>query len=451
MRHLSCLLPFLAAATLAACQANVDEPTKPGEPVEEQPQAACVAPVGTVEHTGDVVGDEVWKADRVHVVRDHLNVRNGARLTIEPCAVVRLEKDASVNVAYPLTPNTGELVAVGTEKQPIRFEGLDGARWGRLHVVTPGKITLAYTTLEGGGSAEVGGETLRGRGDQVLPVKPVVSLDHVTIKGSAGPGVRLDSGAGFGPSSELVITGSTSHPVEISEYALDSLPTGTYTGNQRDIVLVEPGGIEGMGGLQIDATIHDRGVPYVIGTSPGIDQFSIGWGDLDYKQPTVTFEAGVKMMFLKGSGFRVTGMETGAATIRALGTAEKPVVFSSAEPQPAAGDWKGFYFNGPVSPDNVMDHVRIEYTGADCGCILVSCNANVSEYEGAIIFSRAPSSAFLKNSVIAHGSGHGVVQGYDGASLDWRSGNSFEQVAGCRQTLPRDAETHCPKPMPACE
>lgn len=110
-------------------------------------------------------------------------------------------------------------------------------------------------------------------------------------------------------------------------------------------------------------------------------------------------------------------------------------------------------FGEPHGPraKNALEHVRIEYTGASCACSLVSCSAGVSEYEAAIIFSSEPKTMFLKDSVMAHGSGHGIVQGYVGLAHDWKGSNTFEDVSGCSVTLPANPDTSCPDPRPACK
>ena len=53
------------------------------------------------------------------------------------------------------------------------------------------------------------------------------------------------------------------------------------------------------------------------------------------------------------------------------------------------------------------------------------------------------------DSVIAHGSSHGVVLGYAGATVDFESGFTFEDLGGCQQTL--QVLDTCPDPKPACE
>lgn len=57
----------------------------------------------------------------------------------------------------------------------------------------------------------------------------------------------------------------------------------------------------------------------------------------------------------------------------------------------------------------------------------------------------------MTNTVFKAIAGHGVTQGFDGALVDFRPTNTFEDVAGCPQTLPRVATGSCPEPKPACD
>ena len=45
----------------------------------------------------------------------------------------------------------------------------------------------------------------------------------------------------------------------------------------------------------------------------------------------------------------------------------------------------------------------------------------------------------------------GITEGFDGAFVDFRPTNTFEGVAGCAQTRPRESSTQCPSPKPACD
>lgn len=445
----------LPVALLCACSSS-NEPAKAADP-GTCPALDPASLKGGTLHQGDILSHEVWKAsDSPHVIKADVNVRNGGMLTIEPCAVVKIARDANLNVAYPLTPNEGTLVAVGTADAPIAIRAADAGPWGRVFVNHPGTAKLAYVTLEGGGGGDAElGESLAFLGDAVLPSKHGLWVDHVTVRKSRGAGVRVWGGAAFDlASTALTITASgdmsSPYPLVVGELAVDSIPVGTYAGNARDEIQIDVDTVSGGGGFLESTTMHDRGVPYRFGRAPDIDELQLGGSAATTTSPTLTIEAGVTLKMVRGVAIHIDGSAAAPATIKALGTAEKPVVITSAEATPKPGDWRGLYFNGRVSEGNVLDHVRIEYTGADCHCSLVTCSPGVSEYEAALIFGEQPASAFLKNSVIAHASGHAIVQGFHGTALDWKTSNTFEDVAGCIATLPTALDTSCPDMPPAC-
>ena len=455
-----------SAFAVAACEADTgsgpgDLPDSGTPGTDAAPAIDCPAPTaGPTKHKDDVEGDTVWTAaGSPHIVENDVNVRNGAKLTIEPCAEVRLAKGTHINVAYPSTPNTGTLIAEGTATKPIKFTGLDGARWASVHVNAPGTARFAYATFEGGGGGDFEqGGTLVVRGDNAMPAKAVVFVDHVTIEKSLGTGVWMANRSMFMTGSkELTITTSGSdenpYPIEITEHAIDTLPTGSYTGNKKDEILIASvGGGPAGSGLVVDATLHELGVPYHIGDSK-LDSFVIG-GSEDGSVATLTIEPGVVMRFEPETAFKVQTLTTdkpSTAAVRAIGTADKPIVFTSASPTPKAGDWRGLWFGGIAQATNAFEHVRVEYAGFDCSCSLNTCSLGVTEHEAAVISTAPPPSVFIKNSVFKEITGHGIVQGFDGALLNFRPTNTFENVSGCIQTHPRNVDSTCPTPRPMCD
>jgi hypothetical protein len=435
-----------------------NNPPPPPPPAPETCKAPTAGP--TIHKGGDVAANEVWTADgSPHIIEQNVTIRNGATLTIEPCAEVRVAKGKYIHVAYPITPNTGTLIAEGTEHKPIKIvANKEGEAWASLSIRAPGTASLKYVTFEGGGGGDFqDNTTVAAYGDNEDGSDPIISVDHVTIQKSIGPGAFLVNGAVFKQGSrDLTIKQSGSetvpYPIEIEEHGFDTLPTGSYTGNRKDEILVNPAGGRTAGsGLLADGTVHDRGVPYRIGTSVG-DSLRIG-GRTDEKLVTLTIEAGVVMKFHRGSALKVqhfTNQKPSTAALRALGTAAKPIVLTSAEDTPAAGDWMGLWFGGIPAATNQIDHVRIEYAGGDCGCILNTCSA-IAQHEGAIIFTAQPPSSFITNTQFKSISGHGITQGFDGNFIDFRPTNNFDGVTGCAQTLPRDVTTQCPAPKPACD
>ncbi len=425
----------------------------PGGPVEPSCPATTHGP--TLHEGGDVAKNEAWTADgSPHVVTGDVRIRNGATLVIEPCAEVAVAKGKHLQVAYPGTPNTGALVAEGTAKRPIRIHGQDGARWASLYVQAPGTARLAHVSFAGGGGGDFeDGATLHALGDGEDGGDPILFVDHVSIKGSLGFGALLNRGAAFvAGSNALTIAGSGGYPLAVSEHALDALPTGAYTSNAKDEILVDPeGGRIAGSGFLADATVHDRGVPYHVGRSSN-ESLTIG-GREDGKLVTVTIEPGVTMRFEAGGALKVqhfTNQDPSTGALRAIGTAAKPILLTSAKTAPAPGDWRGIWYGGVPRSTNAIEHVKIEYAGGDCGCILLTCSA-ISEHEGAIIFTAQPPSAFVKNTTFSAIAGHGITEGYDGGFIDFRPTNTFSAVAGCAQTRPRENPTSCPSPKPACD
>jgi hypothetical protein len=399
-------------------------------------------------HPASIERSETWTAAASpHLVRGDTKLAAGATLTIEPCARVVFAADAALTAARA----DARLVAEGTAERPITFEGLAGARWGQVTVESPARAVLRHVSFaDGGGDRFHNNASLVLRGDMLLPSKPVALLDHVTIEDSMGPGVVAERAGTFAAgSTDLVVTRSGGDaipfPVVIGEHAIDALPTGAYTGNRADEILVEPEGANSAGGLQEDATMHDRGVPYRIGDST-VDRFVIGAGGRTApRRTTLTVEAGVVMRFHPGTRFEIehyTGDFAASGVLRALGTAARPIVMTSASPTPHAGDWSGLWYGGIASADNRIEHASIEYAGGDCGCVLETCSL-VDSHDSSIIFSQAPASGFIRDTRIAHGRGHGVFRGWRGAdSPDFMASNSFEDLAGCAQTRP-SSDTSC--------
>lgn len=423
--------------------------TEPEPPT--QPSGCPVPTKGpTVHRASAIEADETWTADgSPHIVEGFIAVRK-ATLTIEPCAVVQFDGIyAGLTIAYPAAPTTGNLVAEGTAERPITFQGLDGARWGHVLVEAGGTARLAHVTMENGGGYDDRGGTLFVHGDGTLPTRHDVFVDHVTIRDSAGAGVVLDRlGAFTADSDALVITGSGTelwpHPVLTDEHGIGTLPRGDYTGNLVDKIHVNP-----TSRLLESATMKNLGVPYAIGTFPE-DDFVVG-SDVVGAPAILTIEPGVRIEMHRGTSFEAehwTNDEPATGAIVAEGTAEQPIVFTSGEATPQPGDWQGLWFGGVALAENSFRHVRLEYTGADCGCILIGCS-DIPGYEGAAIFSQQPPRAFFEDTVVAHGSANGVVLGYRGDVVDMAGGITFEDLEGCPQTAPHPGS--CPSPLPACQ
>ncbi|MCY1057499.1 hypothetical protein [Nannocystis sp. SCPEA4] len=452
----------LALCTLAACpaeEATTDSPdtdpstTDPGSTTAEQPTTggdACPAPAGPTMHDGELGMNEVWTAEgSPHIVTRFVSVPIGATLTIEPCAEVRMQADASLVFGNTATTEVTTLKAEGEPERPIRFVRDGDEPWGAIVAYAPAQLFLAHTTLTGGGSDEfLLGASLMLRGDSETPTKKLALVDHVTIEDSVGSGAVAQWTSGFMPgSTQLKVTGSGNeaypYPLWVGEHALDTLPDGDYTGNLVDEIHISDEGANSSSGLQEDGAMRDLGVPYHFGEFEG-SRFNIG-GPAQ-ALTTLTIEPGVTIKFLPGTALQIehwtSDVNPASGALVAVGTPEKPITFTSAAPNPAPGDWIGLWYGSVPAANNRLEHARVEYAGGECSCVGFTC---ADSDEASILFIEGlPAGAFIQNTTISHSAGHGIARGWQGGGPDFSASNTFEDIAGCNQTIPRDKNNYCP-------
>lgn len=403
------------------------------------PVPACTEPTGTpVQHQGTVSAAETWGASTPHVISATLTLR--APVTVEGCAVVRVAAGVSVGV-----DSGGSLVTAGTAERPVRFEPSEtGKPWGQIRVFVPGTARLSWTTLSGGGASTFLDGTLYAGNSTALPGLRPIFVDHVTIQGSSSPGVWLAGTTGFAEgSTELTITGAGSQavpePLALNPNALGTVPSGRYTGNRSDAIFVSSYvASSSLFYLGQNATVRDLGVPY------RVDGLRVGNHDA---QATLTVEAGVELRFMQDKTLEIYDARS---TLIAAGTAARPVVLTSARVTPAAGDWAGVRFGG-LNAQDALENVRVLYAGGACQCSGYGCNYLQGSFDvsSAILLFTQPPRAFITGSRIEHSAGHGILRGWNGpADVSFLGSNTFADVAGCTETLPRDQDGRCPADPP---
>jgi hypothetical protein len=426
--------------------------TGPDTAIEETAPTGCPPPTGApIEHSGNVEADQTWAAG-IHHIKFSVGVRKNATLTLEPCAVVRVAPNYGIQVGTGNVGDGGTLIAKGTADRPVVIERLTTA-WADVVVFPKGKVDLAYTRIVGGGAAgSRGGALLHIYGDQYQPLQALAKLDHVTLDGGAKYGLVTEGHGGLDPAStDLVIKGSAQMPAFLTAPSLGTLPIGTYTGNTTDAIRVS--GTSAGEILEQDVAIHNRGVPYVVGGEGRFGELSVV--GVTGTVPTLTIEAGVTIRFIKNGGLfaeRATSTSPARAAIVIKGTTDKPVVLTSDEGAPAAGDWRGLWFGGVPSDKNNIEYARIEYAGGATGTANFSCGTPVrtdtNRNEAAIMILGQPASAFVKNSTILKSAANGIERGWRGTDISFLATNTFTEVAYCFETYPKDAMGSCPMTVP---
>jgi hypothetical protein len=439
--HYRFVLFALPVLSLAHCNPDTTSTSDGG--ADGAPVSTCKAATGAgTMHKDTIAADETWTAaNGPHVVSFDLKVSKGATLTIEPCAEVRIQKGYSIVVE-------GNLVALGAATTPIKIGADDASTpWGFMQVFAPGTIKLAYATVSDGGGVGVTNAygMIEARGDQLMPAQAILKLDHVTVSNSGTYGVSLRAGGALTPDSQaLTITKSAKAAMRILPRLASNIPTGTYTGNTEDAIVVET---EAYGEVNYDdVTYHDRGVPYRVGADVTLGDFKVG-----PQHFTLTLEAGVKLAFKKNGVLGAVESASSTGVIVANGTADKPVVLTSSSMSPAAGDWVGVQLGKVVDSGFKLDHVEIRYAGGASQSSGHHCQPNPTvngeqskNDDAALAIYHEPSKPYLTNSLIADSAGDAVDNAYTGAYVDAKPTNTFMGVAGCQVTLPLPKTGLCP-------
>jgi hypothetical protein len=448
------LTPSGATATFTAATpgsytitaTSAADPTKSGSAMVTvtAPGVACGQPNGTVvTHAANVAAGETWSGDGVtHRVTTSFSITGSATVTIQPCAIVALAPGASITVR-----DNARLVSAGTSgTRFVVFRRDDASQaWGTLRGFTPTSlIDLTWTRLEGGGGfGGLNDPTIAGFGNGYgAPPVPVLRTDNVVIQGSRGVGIHLDANAAFTTDSrELQITGSGGRPVHTTMMSLGSLPTGTYTGNATDEILIHGPGAN----VFADMTVQDLGVPVRI----PFGNMYIGPAPPATSAVTLTLRPGVTFRFPRLGGqpsARLTFGTNGNApnnlvgVLHAVGTAAKPITFTSGEANPAPGDWIGIWLN--TANGSRLDHVEISYAGAPNGIRSNNCRVADTEDQAALLvgsFSSqfVPPSDLITNSRITFSAYYAINamwQANTHNAPDLTATNTFQNNARCRQT-----------------
>jgi hypothetical protein len=148
-----------------------------------------------------------------------------------------------------------------------------------------------------------------------------------------------------------------------------------------------------------------------------------------------------------------------AGALVAVGTAADPVVFTSAEASPAAGDWMAIVLGGVVDSSTAIDHARVEYAGGSSNVPSSSCPLPgiYGRYNDAAIriVGGVPAKEFVTNTAITDSGSNGIDRGYlvhypDGGNLgpDFLPTNTFQSIVWCLETYPGPVTGSCPDPVP---
>jgi hypothetical protein len=204
-----------------------------------------------------------------------------------------------------------------------------------------------------------------------------------------------------------------------------------------------------------DLTVEDRGVPIRI-PAVGMNVQPVGGRTAPV---TLTLKPGVVLRFPRtggAPGARVKFGTNGNApdnllgVLNAVGTAARPITFTSGEASPAPGDWIGLWLN--TANGSRLDHVIIEYAGAPSGINSGNCKpAGTGDDAGLLVGSFStqyvPPADLITNSRISQSAGFGINAMWQATSVsdpNLTAGNVFQNNALCRQSFNAPSVGACP-------
>jgi hypothetical protein len=312
-------------------------------------QDGSCAPLAQV----DIVNGATLPEDTCYLVEGSLSV-DGGELVIRPGVLISFG-DRGV-----LTINSGgQLNAQGTAEKPITFTSVDAAgSWRGIHFNASASASnmLHNVTIENGGSAPWTGDT-RSRAALYLSGNTVIDIQHSTISGSGGQAIHVHEGVVMtfeGNTLEGNAVAAWVHPDTAGFISGDTV----FAGNAANVVRV----VFGNNDAVTTAQTWQAGVPFEIQ-----DRFFI--------RAPLTLEPGAHITMRADTEIRVID----GGSITADGTAEAPIVFTSAEDLP--GYWKGLLV-GTQAVANRFNHTTfenggsLEWTGGTATASMVRLDGN---------------------------------------------------------------------------
>ena len=303
-------------------------------------------------HAGDVF-DSTWEA-AVHLLDQSVTVRG--ELVVMPCSLIRVGLASTITVR-----DGGALKLLGEPGIPITVTSAatepGPGDWDRIeiHETADDEGTeFRHVEIEYGGGGVLGAVRVTNGAS--------LAMTDSTIRDSGSHGLSMGDAAVLREFERNTLVDNAAGPILMGPDHAGELGSGTYT----------PNGVEG---IQLDGPTvgHDQtwwahDAPYVV-----LNSFRI---TSDGATARLIIDEGA---LVKMDPFTaVTVAENGA--LRIAGTPDAPVIVTSSQETPAAGDWSNLEFQeGSLATDNVLDNAVIEYGGSGlAGVVALGEGASVA-------------------------------------------------------------------------
>lgn len=342
--------------------------------------------------SGDITTNTTWS--KSVTVTGSIRVR--ATLVIEPGTVVKFNKDTYLSI------NAGGILkADGTSSSPIVFTSNElspsAGDWRGIELesnANTGASSLSYCTIQYAGATS-GYNTALYIDDNSMSVK------NCTVKNCKGVGVTVDSKGEFVSFSGNTISDCEGYTLSVPANVIDQIAADNN--------------LSGKGILINEENFTKKAVWQTFPIHYFANRIDIT------EDGELTLSPGTTIEFLE-DGILFVGY-TAPGKLTAIGTSEKPITFTSANTNKAAGDWRGVEFFKNAAKNSAIKYCNIQYAGAPTG---YSANLYLCE-----------TSIAIDNCTISDGAGRGIFA-YDSEFSSFAS-NTVKKCADYPLSIPADA------------
>ncbi len=370
------------------------------EGVEDSRTITIAVGGGDVVISNNISSDVTFYSANRYIVTSSITVSN-ARLTIQPGTEIRFDQGTSLTFG-----SDGIIDADGTEDDPIIFTGTEKSRGWWNGIVFRGTThphnLLNHVIIEYGGreafhsSTEPANLTIA---RSVSSNIASVTLTNSILRRSAGFGLFMHANGSMPDSGDNLYTENALGPAFVDASSLHYLDSGSdYTGNDSDNDAVH---VEG-NSISQNFSWQALNVPYFVRGDISItnSQFSIARG------ATFLFDAERRMVIGSGSVITMSGTE------------DEPITFSASQQTP--GWWQGMVIIGTTHPNNIMEHVNIEYGGRSA----YHSSTEPANLTIARSVSSNIASVTLRNSTMSNSAGYGLFL-HENGSMQGSENNTY--------------------------
>lgn len=341
---------------LVACtyETTSDDPsTEPSAPSTSSSSSGTPSPNGGCVVERDIETSATWNTlacpDGYIVKRDIAVMGAGVELKIEPGTLVKFDSNAGLKIEA-----SAALIAEGTAERKIHFTGYqqaEGTWLGILFQSNNIKNKIAFAKIDSAGAGNDrqrdGAVQLGSKFDQQAAR---VEISDTEIVDNAHFGVTLDHDAKLAKLERVTMKNNADGVAHVTPSSAAQMK-GAAAGN-----IFESNGADNL--IMIDTSIlvpinEDITWANIAPAKYRIIGQNLEGGSSVYIKRHLTIEAGVTIELTGGSGLLVEG---GAAGLKAVGTADKPIVFSGV----TESSWKGITFGETTWTENRLEHVTIK-------------------------------------------------------------------------------------------